>query len=222
MVKRIYKTGVAHPAVYSDNILPAIAELLEPQHAKILDGFAGTGRIHELQDHVDWTVTTIGIEIEPEWATLHPQTIVGNALNLPFTDEFFDAYVTSPCYGNRFADSNVAKDDSERRSYTHDIGRQLHADNSGKMNWGQEYRDFHTAAWREAIRVLRPGGRFVLNISDHIRGGQRMMVSSWHTETLLGMGLQLVDVNRVVTRRMRRGSNHLARVSSEMVLAFDK
>ena len=222
MVKRIYKTGVAHPAVYSDNILPAIAELLEPKHVKILDGFAGTGRIHELSEHVDWWINTIGVEIEPEWATLHSQTVVGNALDLPFSDEFFDAYVTSPCYGNRFADAHVARDDSERRSYTHDIGRTLHDDNAGKMHWGQEYRDLHTAAWCEAIRVLKPGGRFVLNISDHIRGGERQHVSSWHTSCLIRLGLDLVDVNRVMTRRMRRGSNHNARVASELVLAFDK
>ena len=222
MVKRIYKTGVAHPAVYSDVIMPVLAEMLGPQHVMIIDGFAGTGKIHDLQDHVDWHVDTIGVELEPEWATLHPQTIVGNALDLPFADGWFDASVTSPCYGNRFADSHVARDDSERRSYTHDIGRQLHDDNSGKMQWGDQYRDFHAAAWAEAVRVIRPGGRLVLNVSDHIRGGERMMVSSWHTETLLSLGMSLVDAQHVKTSRMRYGANHRARVTSELVLAFDK
>ena len=48
------------------------------------------------------------------------------------------------------------------------------------MQWGDAYRSFHVKAWREAWRVLRPGGRFVLNIKDHIRNGERMPVTDWH------------------------------------------
>ena len=91
-----------------------------------------------------------------------------NAIALPFRDESFDAVVTSPTYGNRFADKHNAKDGSIRRSYTHDLGRTLHAENSGSMQWGQAYRDLHVKAWAECFRVVRPGGLFVLNISDHV------------------------------------------------------
>ena len=34
--------------------------------------------------------------------------------------------------------------------------------------------------WAECYRVLRPGGKLILNISDHIRGGEIMPVSEWH------------------------------------------
>ncbi len=136
---------------------------------------------------------TIGVEIEPEWASLNKRTVVGNALALSFGDGDFDAVVTSPTYGNRLADSHNAKDGSLRRSYTHDLGRKLSGDNSGSMHWGDEYREFHHRAWTEAARVLRPGGRLVLNISDHIRKGRRQYVSSWHVETLISLGLALVD-----------------------------
>lgn len=219
--KKIYSTGVAHPAVFSSPILPVMAELLEPEHSHILDPFAGVGRVHELAAYLEWPVETVGIEIEPEWANLHEDTVVGNALALPFSADKFDAVVTSPTYGNRFADSHNARDGSIRRSYTHDLGRTLAEDNSGDLHWGPRYREFHVQAWLEVQRVLRPGGRLILNISDHIRRGERQHVSSWHAEALIAMGFKLVDTSRVQTQRLRAGSNGNARVPSELVLAFD-
>lgn len=86
-----------------------IAGYLEPGW-HVLDPFAGVGRIHELRDLVE-DLTTLGIEIEPEWAALHPSTWVGNSLELPlsWTDRW-DAVVTSVTYGNRFSDHHKAKD----------------------------------------------------------------------------------------------------------------
>lgn len=208
--------GLSHPARYSDALLPVFAELLA-DHKKVLDPFAGTGRIHELEGHI-----TVGIEIEPEWAALHPDTIVGNALVLPFDDEEFDAICTSPCYGNRLADSHNAIDPGARHSYTHDLGRQLSEDSSGAMQWGDEYREFHVMAWDEALRVLRPGGIFVLNISDHVRNFTRCPVSAWHAATLLDKGLELIDCVPVATSRLRAGENADARVDAELVWAFQK
>jgi SAM-dependent methyltransferase len=198
--KRLYATGVAHPAPFSDRIMPVLASMLDERHEQVLDPFAGIGRIHELPDLVDWEMDTVGVEIEPEWADLHERTIVGNALALDFQDGVFDAVVTSPTYGNRLADSHNARDGSLRRSYTHDLGRKLSPENSGSMHWGDEYRQFHQTAWSEARRVLRVGGRLVLNISDHIRRGEQQYVSS---------------------PRHREGANAHLRVPAELVLAFD-
>ena len=219
--KKVYETGVAHPAVFSDKILPVLAALLTSDHRKILDPFACVGRVHELRQMVDWEIATVGVELEPEWADLHPDTHVGNALSLKFADDSFDAVVTSPTYGNRLADHHNARDGSVRRSYTHDLGRTLHDDNSGDLHWGEEYRDFHIKAWVEAKRVLRVEGRLILNISDHIRRRQRQYVSSWHVQTLLQLGFVLGDAHRVVTPRLRQGANAEVRVPSELVLAFD-
>jgi len=154
---------------------------------------------------------------------MHRNTIQADALNLPFKDDSFDCIATSPTYGNRFADSHEAKDGSERRSYTHDLGRKLHQNNSGSLHWGDAYRDFHERAWAESLRVLKPGGIFILNISDHIRGGELMPVSEWHIKALksLGRGFILREVIDVPTPRMRFGENSGARVEAEHVIKFE-
>ncbi len=207
--------GVSHPARYSTNLIPIFADILDG-YDHVLDPFAGTGRIHELPMH------TVGVEIEPEWAALHPDTVEGSALELPWEDAEFDAVCTSPTYGNRLADSHNASDPERRRSYTHDLGRKLSADNSGAMQWGDEYREFHETAWAEAVRVLRHGGRFVLNIKDHIRGGQRQYVTDWHVGVLRDLGLRYAFALTVDTRHLRQGDNAEARVEGEQVIVFDK
>ncbi len=206
-----------HPAKYSDNVIDTMLKLL-PERCLILDPFAGTGLIHLLSGRRH---RTVGVEIEPDWASMHRNTIQADALNLPFKDHTFDCICTSPTYGNRFADSHVRRDDSERRSYTHDLGRKLHPNNSGSLQWGDAYRDFHERAWAESLRVLKPGGILILNISDHIRGGERMPVSAWHTKSLQSVGLSLKDQIDVPTPRMRHGENSNARVECEHLLKFE-
>lgn len=209
--------GVSHPARYSRELMPVLADAVPVERfRRVLDPFAGTGRIHELPNE------TVGIEIEPEWADLHPDTLPGSALALPFADCSFDAIVTSPTYGNRLADSHNASDPERRRSYTHDLGRQLSADNSGAMQWGGEYRAFHEDAWTEAVRVLRPGGRFVLNIKDHVRNGEVQHVSAWHLSTLmLEHQLELVEIHPIGVRSLRAGANGEARTTEEFVFVLE-
>jgi tRNA G10 N-methylase Trm11 len=195
-----------------------MADLLVGWH-QVLDPFAGTGRIHVLLER-GWQ--TVGIELEPEWADMHPHTQVGNALALDFGNECFDAIATSPTYGNRFADSYEASDPEARRSYRFDLGRELSPDNSGALQWGQAYRDFHELAWRETLRVLRPGGRFVLNIKDHIRDNQWVDVAGWHVGVLVRCGLDLRAIRPVVSDGIDLGANSKHRTGAELVIALDK
>jgi SAM-dependent methyltransferase len=209
---------VRHPAKFSPAILDAIDDLLGDT-ARILDPFAGTGRIHQLE--TPYREIT-GVELEPEWADMHPNTIVGDALALDFADATFDAIATSATYGNRMADHHNARDGSRRNTYRHSLGRELNPNNSGQFHWGEKYREFHVKAWAEAIRVLRPGGRFVLNIKDHYRLSQRQEVSAWHGFELIRQGLALTKAVRVKTPGLRHGANADRRVPHESVFLFMK
>lgn len=111
---------------------------------------------------------------------------------------------------------------STRNTYTHVLGRKLSQQNSGQMQWGPGYRDFHLAAWAECRRVIRPGGYLVLNVSDHIRGGVVQHVTDWHIDALVGLGFILGERVDVATRRQRRGQNGNVRVGCEWVLKFGR
>lgn len=208
---------VKHPAKFSAQILPVIDELLGDA-ITVLDPFAGVGLIHTLYPKRE----TWGIEIEPEWAEQHPRTFVGNALTLPFKSESFDAIATSPCYGNRMADHHNAKDPSRRVGYKFALGRDPSSGSSATLHWGQGYRIFHAGAWIEAIRVLKLGGRFVLNISDIITDKRVVKTSLWHRDMLESWGMTQEEIRYVRTPRMRFGANSHLRVPYEHVYLFTK
>lgn len=211
--------GVSHPARFGPAHIELILDALEEgTYKKVLDPFAGPGGIHELQEY---EYRTFGIELEPEWAEKHEDTQVGDACDLPFEDEYFDAIATSPTFGNRYADEHEAYDADSRRSYTHDLGRKLSKGNSGRLQWGQPYRALHWEAWEEVLRVLRHKGLFILNIKDHIRNGKRQHVSGWHVTTLIQMGLNLKWHEEVVTSGMKAGSNGDLRCP-EYIYVFEK
>lgn len=103
----------AHPAKFSDEVLDALGEITKrrvKRHEKVLDPFAGIGRIHHLADAKGWD--SVGVEIEPEWADAHARTICGDSTKLTkrFKRGQFVAVITSPVYGNRMSDSHDAKE----------------------------------------------------------------------------------------------------------------
>lgn len=228
-----------HPAPFSPQVLEAIEQMLAGFSGSVLDPFAGIGGVHELARPER---QTFGVEIEPEWASQHPGNICADARYLPFPDGAMDAIVTSPAYGNRMADHHDAQErcrpceatgevDSKpckacggvgrrehtRITYRHRLGRPLTDGNSGAMQWGKAYRELHAEVWQECVRVLRPEGKFVLNISDHVRKGKVMPVTAWHTGCLAGLGIRWDYRIPVETPRMRFGKNSELRLPYEDV-----
>lgn len=239
--------GHNHPAMFSKELIVPLADRIRGCR-KVLDPFAGTGRIHAIAAAAG-VPRSVGIELEPEWANVddfpgpYRRQIVGDSLEvLPtFRAGTFDAVVTSPAYGNRMADKHDAKDPckhcsgtgvvddtackvckgsglSRRNTYRHRLGRALSDNNGGGMQWGQEYRDLHRSIWAASARVLAPGGVFVINCSNHIRLGNEVDVCSWHRDVLVELGLTISEVVEIETRRQRQGANHGLRVAGEQII----
>lgn len=82
---------------------------------------------------------------------------------------------------------------------------------------GEALRDFHRAAWAEAVRVLKPDGHVVLNVSDHIRAGKVMPVTDFHLDVFTALGFELTFRIKVPTDRMGFGANRELRVDHETV-----
>lgn len=232
-----------HPAKFSKELLPLLAELVGDRRP-VLDPMAGTGKIAELLPDI-WLN-----ELEPEWVEKCRQrpafVTIGDARDLPIRDGSFHAVVTSPTYGNRMADHHEAKDPckgcrgfkhiagqgpcaacsgtglSRRNTYTHTLGRKLTEGNTGAMQWGPEYREVHAAIWAECYRVLAPGGRMIVNVKDHIRKGEVVPVSAWHSACLTATGFQIVEAWEVPCPGNRQGANGERRVSYENVMVFEK
>lgn len=233
-------TQVKHNAKFTRNITDEITMLVREIRGnqmamlpvlRVLDPMGGVGGIFDLHAVDDLAIDMI--EIEHEWAvaaTMHPladeftdNVYEGDFLTWePPTDWPYDIVVTSPTYGNRMADNHDAKDGSKRNTYRHTLGRQLTEGSSAGMQWGDEYRVFHSAAWAKVHSLLAPGGTFIVNVKDHIRKGVKQPVSTWHRNVLLAIGFELVDTRNLKVRGNRQGRNGTVRVDNEQVYVFRK
>ena len=215
-----------HPAVFSDTIMAQLFDVLTAEAddvaalygrpMRVLDPMAGIGTIHRLAGP---GIKTFGIELEPEWAQAHRRTRVGDATQLPrWWSRRFDATVTSPDYGNRMADSFDARDSSSRVGYRWQLGRKL-SDESVVVRWGSRYRQLHELVLSEMVRVTRPGGLVIVNISDFIEKGEVVPVVDWYRSTLTQwLTLPIERDIEISTPRMRKGQNWQARVDVEPVI----
>lgn len=193
--------------------------------AWIFDPCAGDGtRLKELRDNYLPDSFFLGTEIEKEWAEITPSIIMNmDAFDyLRLTVTRYDAILTSPVFGNRMSDNFNARDASKRITYRHRLGHELSENNSGKLQWGDTYRNFHERLWEECIRVLKPDGIFVLNIKDHIRKGKRILVTDWHIDTLCCLGMFVTEHVKMEVPSMKRGENYDLRIPYESIIAFQK
>lgn len=204
---------ISHCAKFSDALLPIAFEMLQANDCgpRVLDPFAGTGKgVDYLRKH---GYQAWGVDLEPEWADLSANVMQGNALDLQWPDGYFDGIFTSSTYGNRMADKDMRA--SVAGTYAKSLGRHASDGSSCHLQWGDDYRAFHVAAWREAHRVLAIGGLFLLNIKDHVRRKQVIKVCDWHAGTLIGLGFHFIDAQLVPTPSLRNGQNSESRVEGE-------
>lgn len=216
---------VRHPAKFNDAVMRQICHVVIKQInpscrrvPRVLDPFAGVGKIHYLADQL--LARTTGVELEPEWADADPRTTVGDSLNLLCNANSFDAVITSPTYGNRMADHHEATDASRRNTYRHALGRMPTENSSCIMQWGLAYRRFHYLAMLEWLRVVRSRGWIVVNMSNHIRNHVEQRVVEWWVDQLQIVGYELVEVRKIKTQRLKHGANAEVRVPYEVLIVM--
>jgi len=219
--------AVEHPAKFSLGILQRIQDYVYAlpdtlfsgvKPIRILDPMAGVGTIHRLA--VPGSIETVGLEIEPEWAEQHPDTIEGDATAMPFETDSFHIVCFSPPYGNRMADQFVSKDGTRRMTYYHTLGRRLHENSAAGMQWGDQYTKTMTSILIQCKRVCRSEGLIIINVSDHIRNREIIPVVQWYRDAMHDLGYKLLDDIKIETQRMRFGANHKLRVDFEHILVF--
>lgn len=215
---------IRHPATYSEQFIPIFAEKLQGCN-RVLDPFGGTGKIAKIKE-LGFTGEVWVNEIEKDWLLPNKFNadvcLFEDAEYLHCPDNFFDAICTSPTYGNRMADHHNAKDGSKRNTYTHCIGRELDSENTGRMQWGRNYCEKHQRIYQHIVPMLKPDGLFVLNISNHIRKGEEIDVTSFHMKALAFNGLVLTETIEVPVQRLKFGANSDKRVPYEYILTFRK
>jgi len=230
---------IKHPATFSPLIIEAIATELREQWELVrkawsyerallwvLDPYAGIGKIHQIDPTRQWAMTK-GVELEPEWADQHPQTICGDSTKLDemgLSAHQFDTIATSVAYGNRMADQYIPppSDKSKRFTYATALGRKCSDNSSAAMQWhngprGDPYRQLHAEVWDACDRVLRPGGRVVLNCKNHIRQGEEQFVTEWHIGYLIDKGYRLLRDYELETSGIKFSPNQ-ARFNERIVV----
>lgn len=204
-----------HYSRYHPKIIEAIQERIGDSK-RILDPMAGTmERLRVLEDPLRGYHQVYGVEIEPEWVEGYPHPRLHRAdstdMRNLFEDEFFDAIVVSPVYGNRDSDlTGEWWDNSDRKSYAAGLGRNPSKGSAarGLSSESDEYRLIHAKIWCESVRVLMEGGLFFLNVKNYIRNHTIIRVSQWHRDFLRDhLGMQEIDDTAIPTEGRKHGTN---------------
>lgn len=213
-----------HPAKYSDGLLYYIYEEIK-NSKKLLDPFAGTGKIGKLK-RFGYEGKIYANDIEKDWISPNvygcDYISIQDAEYLEYPKNYFDAIATSPTYGNRMADHFKAKDNSRRITYTHYLGKDLQVGNTGKMQFGKDYKEKHERIYNHLYELLNFNGKIVVNISNFIKNGEEIDVVGWHIQALKNCGFNYIKTIWVKTPRMRFGANSMKRVEKEAICVFEK
>lgn len=107
---------------------------------------------------------------------------------------------------------------TRRYTYRHVLGRMPSDGSAASMAWGHDYRQLHAKAWKEAHRVLRPGGLILVNVKNHLVDGREQRVVEFHIDAIDRAGFHVERVDSIRARGMRFGKNFGERVENEQII----
>jgi DNA modification methylase len=215
-----------HPAQYSPNLVPVLADLLR-RHGlpgTVLDPFGGLGnRFADICARAGYD-RLYAVEIEPGYMDhAHPCVVLGDSTAIRRPDNYFGAAVTSPVYPNRMTDVFDAKDDSTRHTYVHRLRAhhgadyRLQANNAGGTKAGnsksgrKQFYAINADVYREVHRVLKLGAPFIVNTKDT----PHELFTAATTAQLVQAGFTIVECVSVPCAGLNHGAGHEGKVDHE-------
>lgn len=229
-----------HPAVFSDNLIEPITEMLgDGRGGLLLDPCAGLGlKLMDIALKGDWIPYGVDIEHYLYADHSHGCVVQGDSTNLRPLQEGclvdcipsrFDGAVTSFVYPNGMADDFHAKDDSTRHTYVHrlraafkDPTIELRANNMARMNPRRSakamdrFYGIQQMIIGEVFRVLESGAPFVVNAKDT----KYSAYVARTTEQLLIAGFHIEEKRKLAAHGLNHGVGHEGKAEfEELILA---
>lgn len=225
-----------HPAVFSDNLIEPIAEMIGVDPTQrlgvLFDPCAGLGwKLGQIADLCAMKPWGVDIEAALYGLAAAPWVIYGDSTDLRHQVDSgsIDAACTSFVYPNGMADDFHAKDDSTRHTYVHrlraalkDPTIELRANNMAGMNPRRSAkamdRFYGTQQMiiGEVFRVLKPGAPFVVNAKDT----KYSAYVARTTEQLLIAGFHIEEKRKLAAHGLNHGVGHEGKAEfEELILA---
>lgn len=217
--------SVRHPATFSRDVVEAMMRWMPQKPIDILDPLAGIGKGPEAFNIPSRGWRAMGIEMEEEWASQSVLVTQGDGIDF-MTDNpgRFDVVATSPPFHNRMADNFTPSpsDKSRRNTYRHALGRELTDGNGASLQW----TDRNTKTWvyrllRSCYIALKEDGLLLLEMKDHIRGGERQYVTDYYLRSAMHCGMGFLSAETIMGKGLP-GANSKSKIPYSTLLVMQK
>lgn len=221
-----------HPAVFSDNLLEPMAEMIGWHDGGVLfDPCAGLGwKLGQIAERCG--MLPLGVDIEADLYRRDSAPWVGQRDSTDLRSWYdaaswrgCDAACTSFVYPNGMADNFHAKDNSKRHTYVHylraalnDPTIELQPNNmAGMQPRGSakalaRFMDTQQKIITEVFKVLIPGAPFVVNTKDPPYNGT--YTHDTHQQ-LLAAGFEIIEFRELPAAGLNHGANQDGKAENE-------